>query len=200
MPRITIDPYALNAPIFTDEDILELFDDPLVDIPTSRARLTDSWKKTNDRQKEAWDAQVAEDARIEAERLAQAQQAADADKQAAEQAQREAEAKRPKAGEYPKVSSIFKAIADEPAPYAMERMRKFKPVPLDYFTPNGCKTFGPRTEAENDPPDFTIPGSNLTFQTSHKASPNARRDRDLSWFDFSVAAPQYIAIMGKTGW
>ncbi|KAI0040278.1 hypothetical protein FA95DRAFT_1611917 [Auriscalpium vulgare] len=200
MARITIDPHSVPAPEFTDEDIQDLFDDPVPDMPAARARLMASWKKTNDRQKEAWDNQVAEDAQIEADRLAQAQQTADAEKQAAELARREAEAKRPKAGGYARAQTNSRAVADDPAPYAMERMRKFKTVALDYFTPNGCKTFSPRADAESEPPGFTIPGSTLTLQSSHKPSPNARSDRDLSWVDFMVAAPQYIAVMEKTGW
>lgn len=205
-PRLTENPYDAVAPDYTTDAHADVRKKLMAELNVTEEVvikvMVASWAATNGQQKTLWDNQLAADAAKKKK--------ADEDASAIEEAARSAleqEAKEALAEDRKKNPRRFVAIDPNlpvpldndfiPSNAILEKLRKQDHVLLWYFTNQTA------ADAEADmlnPSAFSLlPTDDGTVQLVPSATVrNSRRavkDRNLSWDDFVIAIPRYIAAM-----
>lgn len=164
------------------------------------------WQEDLDERTAAWDAQVAaDDAAARAQEEARLQQEFEARErqEAADEADRlAAEKKRPQAPEMdddllaPEYSEV------SPSAYARKKLRDYEFVELYYFHPDKCSEAA--SSAKDSDKTFSVVDNGdgqLSFTpSSRKTSKDIKEDKQLTWHEFSLAAPIFMRTLVEVGW
>ena len=177
---------------------------PLSDAEAAQ-QMKETWARENELKIVAWNAQLEQDRleQSEQERLARedeevrrAQQEREAEEQRAE-----AEEKKPRPNSFDEERPIDKWVEPRPSSYALNKVRTWEYVELDYFTPRGCKDAADANRSTgHDTLALTQLGGTIAIgPLTAKPSKQIRMDEELSWEEMLDARNILLHFMDKAG-
>jgi hypothetical protein len=213
MPSITLNPNDAVCPDYSSElhaASRAVLISTGLDNAGAIAFLENTWRIQNDADKQAWQAQLDAEAALIAENERLAREAEDAARLAAEEEriaeQREAE-KRNNA-KFPPLPGAEVTAPDTPpviiSPAVRRKLGAGDWVALWHFTSNGLQDVTRNiASADGDPLSLVrLDDNSFAWVPSHdvKKSRAVVDDADLSWDDFTQAAPRLVLAMQQARW
>ncbi|KAJ7160560.1 hypothetical protein C8R43DRAFT_1176852, partial [Mycena crocata] len=208
--RLLVDPNTITCPDFASDNFAGLRTDIGPDDQSAIAKLTESWTKDNDKQKEAWKLQVEADEAAEMAteelRLRTAAEAEEAAAKQAEEERLEADKKKPKLGDFDVNSAPPSFVEARISPFAQKKLERKEYCLLWPFTPQGLAEAAAAALSSSDDISSVKLSQNaenqLTVQTgpSATAHKNMVRDDQLGWRNFSLGSNRYIKEIIRANW
>src|ERR1700761_5742542 len=209
--RLLSDPNLAICPDFASEEYQDVRDTMgNLSEQASTAKLTEAWKKGNDKKKEQWERQTAEDAEAtrvaEAERQKKAEEDAAAAAEVAAAEKLEAEKKEPKLGGFDANREAPSFLESRISPFAQKKLKDKKYCMLYPFTPRGLAEAAAAAVSSSDDVSSVrlsqIDNGQLTVQsgpaaTAHK---NMIRDDQLTWREFDLGKTRFLKEIIRAHW